>query len=91
MPTKSATKKSKASKNAGTIWVAQVDLAYEVLAAGHTEKEAIDAAAKFAARWLKDRGAEEHADGPWTAERVKNYFGVSATRVPIGAGTIHGV
>jgi predicted RNase H-like HicB family nuclease len=80
---KRATKSAK-----GSIWVAQVPLAYEVLAAGHTRQEAVDAAAKFAARWLKDRGAEEHEDGPWTAERVKDYFGVNATLVPIGGATI---
>jgi hypothetical protein len=88
MPTKQASKAPKASKTKGSIWVAQVHLAYEVLAVGHTKAEAVEAAAKFAARWLKDRGAEEHADGPWTAARVKDYFGVNATLVPIGGATI---
>lgn len=78
---------TKRTKPKGSIWIAQVKLAYEIIAAGHTKQEAVDAAAKAAARWLKDRGGEQPL-GPWTAERVKDYFGVGATLVPIGGAVV---
>lgn len=85
--TKTKTKRSTGKQPRGKIWVATIELAYEVVGAGNTQREAIDAAAKFAASWLKQRGGDSHADGPWTAARVEDYFGVRTYHVPIGGAT----
>ena len=66
------------------IWVAIIELSYDVVATGITERAATAAAASFAARWLNDIGAEQHPDGRWTAERVEAWHGVAAYHVPLG-------
>ena len=81
------TKKTSSKRPRGKIWVAYIELAYEVVGAGATEREAIDAATKYAATWLKGRDGEPHADGSWTPARVEEHFGVRTYHVPIGGAS----
>jgi hypothetical protein len=67
--------------NGSKIWVAYIGLAYAVVGAGTTEREAINAACRYAAQWLNSVGA---LDSPWTAKRVEEEHGVSTYHVPIG-------
>lgn len=82
-------KKTSSKQPRGKIWVAYIDLSYEVVGAGTTEREAIDAATKFAATWLKGREflGEQHEGGPWTPARVEEHFGVRTYHVPIGGAS----
>ena len=67
------------------IWVAIInELKYEVVSAGTTQREAIDAAARRAALYLNGIGDKSHPDGNWTAKRVEDWYGVATYHVPIG-------
>lgn len=70
------------------VYVVIVNTAYEVVGVGTTEEQAITTACRFAYRWLRDSGALTRDTD--TLAKVREFFGVTATRVTVGKATFAG-
>lgn len=71
------------------VYVATVDLKYEVMGVGNTEEEAIKVAARRALKEL--RAADAVYPETNTVAKIIEYFGVFATKVTIGDTAIVGL
>lgn len=78
-----------AKKNANVVYVATVDLKYEVMAVGRTEDEARQLAAREALKdlryWAKPYKVDPEVN---TVAKIIDYYGINVTKVPVG-GVAH--
>jgi len=70
------------------VWVATVPLKYEVMAVASTEDAAIELACKHALRRLREADAVYPDTNTW--RKIREYWGVYATKVTVGTAVLTG-
>jgi hypothetical protein len=77
-------------KNNQTVWVARIQLAYDIVAVGSTEKKARAKCAARAIEFLTNRGCNNQDTGEkWTASAINDYFGCNTIECDVdGIGQI---
>ncbi|QBP30556.1 hypothetical protein SEA_CHARM_75 [Mycobacterium phage Charm] len=70
------------------VYVAIVPLRYEVMAVAETEDQAVGLATARALQFLEEAGAVTPETD--TAEKVRDYFGVSITALAVGTAKVMG-